>query len=1343
MTIAPGGTATFSVSVSSASTPSYQWQSLAPGASTFVNIGGATASSYTTGVMQAADSGTQYQCMIANASGSVTSNAATLVVQSAATGAATAQTYPLNPYVRYLDGQWEGIKYASDGNVYFASSSQSAHHGASFFKYSPATQQVTMLAEDITTICGEDPQTNPQGKIHSDIQEMHGWLFFTTHFAADERPGGITGWTGAHLIGYRLTDNGSNNYFGTPVGGFHDYGVMYPNYDAYSGIAVDPAQNYIYAFATGIQGGQVSYVFRYNAASDTQATRVNLGQVYGTFGASLYWFADATGDVWFAFYNDNGALHRIHHDTQVIDRYDNVLPAFIRQDSNTADVSQDRAVQWMAPISGTKAVFTYNHGGMLYQFDTSQATANSVPASAFTSLKWIGPSYIGAALGNNAVFWYQRAGGAIGHQGCDAADTALPPTCQDYHLMSVSLDSSTGYAITDHGLIVDQLGRTVWRTPSMATDGTNENVFLVGDWWTYDTSGNPIPGDHGVNNTLRYHYDGVAESYIDEPRGEFFAVATLGSSPAGTVTVTPPASTLAAGQTQQFLASVAGASPPSVTWSLNPPMGTITAAGFYKAPASIAGTQTVTVTATNANNSSLSGAATVTLQSTAGPAASVQFVTTDPTTQGNWRTNYGGDGYNILGDVAAYPSYASVTPSGNSFWTWAQSTTDVRALQTSSGSSRVAATWYSTSSFSLDLNLTGGQPHQVALYFVDWDSGGRGQTVTIFDQATGVQLDSRSISSFVNGTYLVWTITGHVTVQIACTAGRNAVLSGIFLGGAPTPVSTSATVTYLDTDTTSQGSWKTSYGGDGFNVLGDVASYPAYAAVTPAGQSYWLWTASTTDPRALQKSSAAARVAATWYSGSGFSLDLNLTDARSHQVALYFLDWDSAGRAQTVTILDQATGTQLDSRTLSSFVNGTYLVWTVTGHVTIQIARTAGSNAVLSGIFFGSGTGGSPPPSLPAITQQPQNASVTVGQTATFSVAASSTSPLTYQWQSQAPGASGFTNISGALSSTYTTPPAQLSDSGTQFQCIVTNSAGPATSNAATLTVQASLGGGGGTHFVASETLGTLRNNYGGWVGMSITTSSVPITVTALGRMFAPNNSGTHTVKFVNAATGQDVPGASVSIAMSETAGSFVYAGLTAPVTLSANTSYYVLSQENQGGDQWYDYNTAAATTWVATLSGAVYGAAAPYSVVAGSVGHMYVPVDFEYTISPTSFVTSATLGTLRNNFTGWVGMAVQVANSPMTVTALGRICVSGNSGIHAVKLVTAGGTDVPGGSVSVTPSGAAGTFAYSALSSPVTLSANTTYYRRQPGDCGRRLLVRLQHDAPNSPGRVSDRSCI
>jgi hypothetical protein len=86
-------------------------------------------------------------------------------------------------------------------------------------------------------------------------------------------------------------------------------------------------------------------------------------------------------------------------------------------------------------------------------------------------------------------------------------------------------------------------------------------------------------------------------------------------------------------------------------------------------------------------------------------------------------------------------------------------------------------------------------------------------------------------------------------------------------------------------------------------------------------------------------------------------------------------------------------------------------------------------------------------PLAPAITTQPAAQAVTVGQTATFSVVASGTSPLSYQWQK------GTTSIAGATSTSYTTPATTLADSLSTFQVVVSNSAGSITSSPAVLTV--------------------------------------------------------------------------------------------------------------------------------------------------------------------------------------------------------------------------------------------------------------------------------------------------
>ena len=83
----------------------------------------------------------------------------------------------------------------------------------------------------------------------------------------------------------------------------------------------------------------------------------------------------------------------------------------------------------------------------------------------------------------------------------------------------------------------------------------------------------------------------------------------------------------------------------------------------------------------------------------------------------------------------------------------------------------------------------------------------------------------------------------------------------------------------------------------------------------------------------------------------------------------------------------------------------------------------------------------------PAISQQPSNVTVTVGQTATFTVVATGSATLSYQWQK------ATTPIAGATSASYTTAPTTGSDNGSQFTVVVSNSAGSVTSSAAKLTV--------------------------------------------------------------------------------------------------------------------------------------------------------------------------------------------------------------------------------------------------------------------------------------------------
>jgi len=119
---------------------------------------------------------------------------------------------------------------------------------------------------------------------------------------------------------------------------------------------------------------------------------------------------------------------------------------------------------------------------------------------------------------------------------------------------------------------------------------------------------------------------------------------------------------------------------------------------------------------------------------------------------------------------------------------------------------------------------------------------------------------------------------------------------------------------------------------------------------------------------------------------------------------------------------------------------------------TVSTSAVAASTPVIISASYGGVTltatlTVNPAPVAPSITAQPVSQTVTAGQTATFSVTASGTAPLRYQWQRNG-GA-----IGSATSPSYTTPATSTSDNGAQFTVVVTNSVGIVTSNAATLTV--------------------------------------------------------------------------------------------------------------------------------------------------------------------------------------------------------------------------------------------------------------------------------------------------
>lgn len=100
------------------------------------------------------------------------------------------------------------------------------------------------------------------------------------------------------------------------------------------------------------------------------------------------------------------------------------------------------------------------------------------------------------------------------------------------------------------------------------------------------------------------------------------------------------------------------------------------------------------------------------------------------------------------------------------------------------------------------------------------------------------------------------------------------------------------------------------------------------------------------------------------------------------------------------------------------------------------------------------------PATPPTIVTQPLDVTANAGQSVQFSVGVTGSAPLTYRWQTASLGSDYWGELfddgstySGTSTATLTLPSVQTWRTGSRFRCVVTNSAGTATSSPATVTV--------------------------------------------------------------------------------------------------------------------------------------------------------------------------------------------------------------------------------------------------------------------------------------------------
>jgi hypothetical protein len=375
----------------------------------------------------------------------------------------------------------------------------------------------------------------------------------------------------------------------------------------------------------------------------------------------------------------------------------------------------------------------------------------------------------------------------------------------------------------------------------------------------------------------------------------------------------------------------------------------------------------------------------------------------------------------------------------------------------------------------------------------------------------------------------------------------------------------------------------------------------------------------------------------------------------------------------------------------------------------------------------------------PSISTQPISQSVTVGQTASFTVIATGAAPLSYQWQRN--GAA----IAGATSSSYTTPATTSSDNGAQFTVVVSNTAGNVTSGAAALTVNAAS---------VAPSISTQPISQSVTVGQIASFGVIATGTAPLSYQWRRNGvaiAGATSSSYTTPATTSSDNGAQFTVVVSNTAGNVTSSAATltvngaqiSPVPASVGFGNVVIATPSTQTITLTNSGSANLTISQANVSGpgfSITGLAVPTTIAAGksiAFNAVFAPNTSGSATGSVSLLSNAPNSPLAIPLTGTgVAATFLLAASP-TSLSFGNVDIGSNSSLGAT-LTNNGNSNVTISGVTITGAGfstsgvTSGTILSPNQSATVTVAFAPTVAQNFTGSVG------VTSNATNSPATIT-----